>query len=258
MTARPILYQKVFILLDKHGFMAIYRNPGKVIFITALAIAMAFLETSVVVYLRELYYPKGFSFPLAVMPSSIAVTELLREFATLVMLISIGFIAGINRWQRFAWFLYSFAIWDIFYYVFLKWLIDWPSSWYTWDILFLLPVAWTGPVLAPVIVSVSMIILAIVILLADRNRIVLRVRWPESLLVLTGAVVIFISFILDFMVFVIRDYSLVQLFSTATSAEVVRNYTPVSYNWFLLLAGEIFIFSGIVVFLAGNKKTLNE
>jgi membrane protein implicated in regulation of membrane protease activity len=62
-----------------------------------------------------------------------------------------------------------FAIWDIFYYIFLWLLIGWPESFFTWDILFLLPVTWVGPVLAPVINSLTMIVLAGLILLADRK-----------------------------------------------------------------------------------------
>ena len=56
------------------------------IWITLFSIAMAFLETSVVVYLRKLYYPDGFNFPLRVLDKDIAIIELLREFATLIML----------------------------------------------------------------------------------------------------------------------------------------------------------------------------
>ena len=90
------------------------------IWLTLFSIAMGFMETAIVVYLRELYYPKGFQFPLTVIPSNIALVEFLREAATLIMLIGIGIVAGKNKPQRFAFFIYCFAIWDIFYYVFLK------------------------------------------------------------------------------------------------------------------------------------------
>jgi len=143
--------------------MPVYKASTNLIWITFFAIAMAFVESAVVVYLRELYYPEGFNFPLVLLPGRIALTEFLREIATLIMLLGIGFLAGRNFRQRFAWFIYSFAIWDIFYYVFLKLILDWPSSWLTWDILFLIPVIWTGPVLAPVLVSLTMIILSSII-----------------------------------------------------------------------------------------------
>jgi hypothetical protein len=113
------------------------------------SVAMAALEAIVVIYLRQLYYPQGFSFPLAPASLPIVFTEWLREATTIVML----FIMGESRRQRipqgFFCFLYAFAMWDIFYYVWLKILINWPPSLLTWDLLFLIPVPWVSPVLAP-------------------------------------------------------------------------------------------------------------
>jgi hypothetical protein len=77
-------------------------------------------------YARALY-PGGFSFPLSPIPERLAITELLRELATLVMLAGVGVVAGRNFPERFAWFIFSFGVWDIFYYVFLKLLIGWPT-----------------------------------------------------------------------------------------------------------------------------------
>jgi hypothetical protein len=101
---------------------------------------MGFLEAIVVVYLRQLYFPEGFDFPLNPIPPKILAIEWLREITTLVMLVSIGIIAGKNFLQRFSYFLYCFAVWDIFYYVALKLLLNWPPSLLTWDLLFLFPV----------------------------------------------------------------------------------------------------------------------
>jgi hypothetical protein len=114
-------------------------------------IAFGFLEATVVVYLRQLYYPEGFDFPMIWASLELFRIELIRELSTLTMLLSIGILTGRNAIQRFAWFLYAFAIWDIFYYIALKILIGWPPSLLTWDLLFLIPVAWNGPVLAPVL-----------------------------------------------------------------------------------------------------------
>ena len=77
---------------------------------TLFSIAMGFLETSVVVYLRELYYPGVDIFPLVQIDSHIAITELFRELATMIMLLGVGWIAGRNGSERFAWFLFSFAV----------------------------------------------------------------------------------------------------------------------------------------------------
>ena len=92
------------------------------------AAAMAFLESSVVVYLRVLYYPEGFSFPLKVINQDILVTEVFREAATIIILFTIGLIATKSLIARFAVFIYAFAIWDIFYYIYLICLIGWPIS----------------------------------------------------------------------------------------------------------------------------------
>ena len=131
---------------------------SKIIVISIFAIAMGFLETAVVIYMRDLLYPDGFSFPLVPIPADLALTEILREAATLIMLLTIAILNAKTFSERFAWFIYAFAIWDIFYYIFLKIMILWPESLMTWDILFLIPTTWTGPVISPVIVSFSMIL----------------------------------------------------------------------------------------------------
>jgi hypothetical protein len=234
--------------------MPVFKGSILLVWITFLAIAMAFVESAVVIYLRELYYPNGFSFPMVALPVKIAGTEFLREIATLIMLLAMGFLAGKNARQRVAWFLYSFAIWDIFYYVFLKVILDWPSSWITWDILFLVPVIWTGPVLAPVLVSITMIILSFVILYLDHRNFQLAIRWPVVVFILLGSLLIFVSFIQDFSTFIIRQSSVSALFSADRASSIMQEYIPMAYNWFFLLAGEISIFTGIIVLLIQNRR----
>ncbi len=109
----------------------------------------------------------------------LALTEIFREAATLIMLVGIGIIAGRNSSERFAWFLYSFAVWDIFYYIFLKLLLNWPESFMTWDILFLIPATWVGPVIAPVIVSITMIAFALIILYSNQKSIPVTIKSSE-------------------------------------------------------------------------------
>ena len=122
---------------------------------------MGYLESAVVVYLRSIYYANGFEFPMVPINKLHTITEIGREISTMIMLIGIGVFSGKDKSGKFAVFLYSFAIWDIFYYVFLKILLNWPESLFTWDILFLIPPVWTGPVIAPVISSSTMIILSL-------------------------------------------------------------------------------------------------
>src|SRR5208283_6132585 len=84
-------------------------------------------------------------------------TEVVREAATLLMLGAVAAAVGGNFRQWLAFFLLAFGAWDISYYAFLKVLIDWTKSLLTWDVLFLIPVPWSAPVLAPALVALTMI-----------------------------------------------------------------------------------------------------
>ena len=120
------------------------------------AIAMALLEAVVVVYMRQLYYPENPQevFPLSFLDSYNPAVELSREIATIVMIIAVALIGESRSLSRqFAAFLYVFGLWDIFYYVWLKVLMDWPRTWLEWDVLFLVPVIWLGPWICPAAVA---------------------------------------------------------------------------------------------------------
>ncbi len=124
-------------------------------------VAFGYVESSVVVYLRALYYPEGFHFPLVPMDPKLAVNEVVREAATLVMLWTTAALAYPTAKNRLAAFLILFATWDIFYYIFLKVVLDWPASLLTWDILFLIPIPWAGPVVTPVAVALAMLLFGV-------------------------------------------------------------------------------------------------
>ena len=97
------------------------KSSFRILWIVLLfSIAMGFLESAVVIYLRKIYYPNGFSLPLVAIDKDILLTELLREAATIIMLLTVGIIAGKTKVSRFAYFIFCFGVWDIFYYVFLK------------------------------------------------------------------------------------------------------------------------------------------
>ncbi len=140
--------------------------------VVILSIAFGYIEAAVVVYLRGIFHPDGFYFPLPAFGLTDSIQRLLlievgREAATLVVILSTCILAGHNRRQRFAYFMTIFAVWDIFYYVWLKVLLDWPVSIMDWDILFLIPVPWAGPVLAPILVSITMLVFAVLVLCRD-------------------------------------------------------------------------------------------
>lgn len=121
-------------------------------------VAFGYVESAIVVYLRALIYPDGFRFPLRIFSEQLLVIELCREAATLLMLLAVATAMGRRFWERFGYFCILFGVWDICYYVWLKITIDWPASLLDWDILFLIPLPWISPVIAPVLISIAMIV----------------------------------------------------------------------------------------------------
>jgi hypothetical protein len=126
--------------------------------VTLFATAMGYLEAAVVFYLRtmvnrmEPYQPD----PLPNF-ASLALPEIAREAATMLMLCTVGCIAGLNWRGRIGFVLLTFGVWDITYYLFLIPLTGWPHSIFDWDILFLIPLPWWGPVWSPTSIASLMI-----------------------------------------------------------------------------------------------------
>lgn len=121
---------------------------GTMICFSLFAIAMALLEAVIVVYLRELDYPGDVRviFPARVFSNFDLAVELARELATIVMLLAVAFLVKPATPHRiFAAFHFLFGTWDLFNYVWLRVMIDWPVSVLEWDLLFLIPHPWLGP-----------------------------------------------------------------------------------------------------------------
>lgn len=219
------------------------------------SIAMGVLESAVVVYLREIYYPNGFAFPLKSIIGHIALTEIMREASTLIMLLAIGYLAGTFFTERFAYFILTFAIWDIVYYVFLKILLNWPESLMTWDILFLIPLPWVGPVIAPVILSLMMIVFASLIIYFSRNNDRINVTPREWFLLVLGSLIVIISFCWDYSAFILNQYSLSEAFSITNRDSLLTlssTYVPDRFTWWPFLLGFGIIISGIGLFTKRN------
>lgn len=121
--------------------------------------AMAWMESATVVYLRMLV---GRVNPYQLNPlprlDALGNTELVREIATLLMLFTVGWLAGRNPRTRLCYGLIAFGVWDILYYLFLAIIVGWPQSLFDWDVLFLIPLPWWGPVLAPLTIAALMVI----------------------------------------------------------------------------------------------------
>jgi hypothetical protein len=179
--------------------------------------AFGYLEAAVVSYLRALhepvvqrFYPNraaGDLFPLltldqirieAPQQTRTLAVEIGREVATITMLAAIALAVARNAGQWAAAFVIAFGTWDITFYLFLKVLLDWPASMFTWDILFLVPVPWVGPVLAPVLVSMAMIGVGSWHLRGEASANGIRIGVIEWAGIVAGAVVILVAFAMDY------------------------------------------------------------
>ncbi len=169
--------------------------------VVLFGIAFGYIEAAVVVYLRTIFYPAGFAFPLVDFGATPLwrqhlLIEIGREAATLVVIITGARLFGQNLRQRLAYFLTIFAIWDIFYYVWLKVFLNWPASIMDWDTLFLIPLPWAAPVLAPVLVSLTMFLFAVIILYRDCTARPIRVTGVDWLGFTLAALVVVASFLI--------------------------------------------------------------
>lgn len=221
-----------------------------ILWLTVFSIAMGYLETAVVVYLRKIYYPEGFQFPLTPISADIAIAEFWREAATIIMLIGIGVMVGKNGLQRFAFFIYSFAIWDIFYYVFLKALLSWPESLFTWDILFLIPVPWVGPVIAPCIVSLTMIVLTLLIVYYQETGKYIHFGFTDKMLLISGSLVVILSFVWDYIMYLITNGAGEAAWTLSSNTDMfneISTYVPYAFNWWLFALGEAILFIEIIL-----------
>jgi len=220
----------------------IEKHKSTFLWLIIFGIGMGMLEAIVVVYIRHIYYPSGFDFPLKFFEIKFFYAEVLREFSTIVMLVSIGVIAGKNFIQGFCYFLFSFAIWDIFYYIGLKLLLGWPPSLLTWDILFLIPVTWVGPVLAPVISSLVFILFSVMIVIKNEKEIINNFKLIHWLFFLSGVIIVFVIYIWDYSKIIIGGGYIFRLSELATDQKFISeitSYIPVYFNWFLFILGEL-------------------
>lgn len=221
------------------------------------SIAMAFMESAIVVYLRELYYPEGFNFPLQTLDFNIALTEFLREIATLIMFVMIGFLIGKTGIQKFAFFILPFAVWDIFYYIFLKLLINWPGSIFTWDVLFLVPTTWVGPVLGPVINSLTMIVLSMVLLwLSDKNS-KIKTGWLVWMLLIAGSIIVIVSYTEEYIRFMMQEFTFWQLMGVSDKDKILElalQFIPRHYQWWIFIVGEGMHLLAISLILLRNRN----
>ena len=202
-------------------------------------IAFGYIEAVVVIYLRKIYYPDGFRFPIVLADIDIAAVEMMRELMTLIIILAVAELTFRTFLKKFAACMIIFGIWDILYYIFLKIYLDWPESFFTWDILFLLPFPWVGPVLAPILLSLSLIYAGVVILVEMNRGYHFQIDKRFWIMEIIAGIIIIISFMINGIV-------------------VINQTIPASFPWLIFLVG---LFFGLVVFhycLVKNSNVLSD
>ena len=139
----------------------------KLLLLAIFGIAMAHLEGVVVVYLRKalgMLDSESNKESVGKFPKRYLNIEMTREAATIIMLVVIAYLIGGSWIEKGVFFLWTFAFWDLFYYLSLYILIRWPPTLTTIDVLFLIPKPWIAPVWLPV--SISGLTILVIALLA--------------------------------------------------------------------------------------------
>lgn len=196
----------------------------RLIVVGIYAISMAWVESAVVVYLRVMI---GRLVPYQADPLPISVglgwIEVGREVATLLMLGTVGWLAGHTFRGRAGYALAAFGIWDIFYYIFLVPMSGWPGSLLDWDVLFLIPLPWWGPVLAPVLISLLLILGGG---LAAWNETLPQPKWPHAW-----------AWALNLLGVGLALYTFMEGAIRALPAgeDAIRQALPVTFNWPIFL-----------------------
>jgi hypothetical protein len=154
------------------------------------------------------------------------------------MLLSLAFVVTQSWVKRLAAFIFCFGTWDIFYYVFLRLLVGWPESLFTWDILFLVPVPWVGRVLDPVLVALLMILMGCFLLARDESSNQRRIPLVWWLSLVLANVLMLFSMMQDYVFYLSQGRSGSAMWNVdGTLFEDLATYVPEVFNWPLFLAG---------------------
>jgi hypothetical protein len=220
-------------------------NPGtwlrsragwiRVLAVLVYAVAMGYAETAAVIYIRLVL---GGVDPLRRIgqppPAELGVTEVGREIATIVMLATVAIMAGRGWAGRWGAFVLAFGVWDITYYAFFALLTGWPVGLLEWDILFLIPLPWWGPVIAPMMIAAAMAISGVVFMLREAVGDPPRLDWRWSVVGVLGALLCLYVFMLD------------AIGVAGGGLEALRTVRPTVFHWPLFLAGYLPLAAGFL------------
>ena len=212
--------------------------------VVGFAIAMAWVESASVFYIRALVdriepYQAN---PLPLNPA-LGNVELWREAATLVMLATLGALAGRTWRHRAAYAAIAFGVWDIFYYVFLRLISGWPNTLLDWDILFLLPLPWWGPILAPISIAVLMIVWGT--LETQSRKDISAPRWPWAL-GWTGIAVALAAFMID------------AWRALPHGRDAVLQVLPTTFNWPMFVLALLLMASPVMYRVFSNSEAVKQ
>jgi hypothetical protein len=214
-------------------------------------ISFGYVEAAVVVYLRAQYqalhqrlYPDrdpGDYFPILTLEQLQAAgpeyerllyTELAREAATMLMMAAVAVAAAVTFRQWLAAFMVVFGLWDLSYYASMRLLIGWPGSLLDWDLLFLLPVPWVGPVWAPALVALAMVGVGVGMLWRESRGWPVRLTWGLGLAIGVGGLLIVAGFCYDW-------------------RNILAGGEPNAFNWRLFAVGlAVAVAGGLAAFAA--------
>jgi len=219
------------------------------IWVAAFAIAFAWVEGAIVVYLREIYFGGSFSFPVVMewrggelVVDRLMRIEFVREIATIVMLVAAGWAAGKTSWQRFCFFMIGFGIWDIFFYIWLRVMAGWPESLMTWDLLFFVPLPWVGPVVTPVLIALAMTVAGSLIIYYEEKGYTICWRWFDFVILLGCGLLLIVAFCWDWK-------NIMRL-----PGDEFRTGIPNPFAWWLYLPAYLF---SVVYFALRLNKTVS-
>ena len=205
------------------------------LWVVIFAMAFAWVESAVVVYLREIFFDGNFSFPLHVeweegkyIVDPLVRIEFWREIATIIMLVAAGWIAGRNKFQKFCYFMIAFGVWDIFYYIWLYVMVGWPESLMTWDLLFYIPLPWVGPVITPVLIALAMVKAGSLIIYYDDKGYDIRWQRYDMVVELSCGLLMIVAFCWDWK-------NIIQM-----PGNIERTGIPNPFAWWLYLPAYIF------------------
>jgi hypothetical protein len=189
------------------------------------AVAMAYVESAVVVYLRKAFgivSPLRDAMPL---PGAYGLIEVGREGATMAMLLSVGWLAGRALQARLGFMTFAFGVWDVAYYAWLWVFIGWPPSLLEWDVLFLIPLPWWGPVIAPMLIAGLLATAGALAVVADERGRAVRFTWRALVVVGLGALLALYVFMAD------------AIAALPGGLEAVISVKPSAFRWPIYAAG---------------------